>query len=445
MINTVYRTLCDKCNVQEGDRIIVALSGGADSVTLLDLMIRIKDESIDSLQIYAAHINHNLRGDESKRDEMFVRELCKARGVKLFVHSADVSALAKERAESIELCARQVRYEFFERLSYELSAKVATAHTLSDSQETMLYNMCRGTTLHGLCGIPYKRDYIIRPLLDITRVQVEDYCSEHGLEFVQDSTNFIEDMCKRNKLRLAVMPHLKFINDGFDQNFLRLRESLMLTDDFMSTEAEKALENSTCDFGYDAKKLLGYHKSVVGYALAILIRRVGCEPRSTYISLCEQILAKGGSVQLCQDTFAVCKQGIFRITDDNENQDFFEIPFEPNIGFTYKNKKYCVNIIDSKEIVNKKLSRFCIGCDKISDGVVIRTRRSGDTFTPIGRGVKKSLRKLQNELKIPAEKRDTALVVACSSCVLWAEYIGVSQHGCANRDDAKAYLIETDD
>ena len=156
MNNSVYRTLINKCGVKDGDRIVVALSGGADSVTLLNVLLEIKKE-LTGLEIFAAHVNHNLRGEESQRDEDFVRELCKEKGVELFVYSAYVSTLAKERGQSIELCAREVRYEFFSELAESLKAKVATAHTLSDAEETMLYNICRGTTLHGLCSIPYVR------------------------------------------------------------------------------------------------------------------------------------------------------------------------------------------------------------------------------------------------------------------------------------------------
>ena len=327
MNNTVFRTLCEKCGVNAGDRIIVALSGGADSVSLLHVLLSLKESGFD-LELSAAHINHNLRGEESQRDEDFVRSLCEKLSVKLFVHSEDVYARAKETGKSIELAAREVRYEFFEKLSKELGAKVATAHTLSDSQETMLYNITRGTTLHGLCSIPYKRDYIVRPLLDVTRNQVEIYCKEQSLDFVQDSTNFCEEMCSRNKLRLAVIPHLKGINEGFDNNFLRLRENLLLADDYMHTQAEKALAEARRDFGFDAKTLLGNHKSVLRYALAQLIREACGECNSRAVELCEEILSASGAVEIQKDVFALCKQGVFRIVTDEAQEGSFEIPFE---------------------------------------------------------------------------------------------------------------------
>ena len=441
MNNIVYRTLCEKCGVTQSDRIIVALSGGADSVSLLHSLLMVKESGFE-LELFAAHVNHNLRGNESDRDENFVRNLCKKFGVELFVISKDVNAYAKESGKSIELAAREVRYEFFESLSQKLGAKVATAHTLSDSQETMLYNICRGTSLHGLCAIPYKRDYIVRPMLDVTRAQVEKYCEEHNLDFVQDSTNFDEDMCKRNKIRLAVIPGLKTINDGFDENFSRLRESLMLADDYMNQQADELLIYAKSDFGFDAKKLLATHKSVRRYALAKLLKNEGAECQGVHLDLCEEILNNTGAVEICRNVFAVCKQDVFRIVKNQNDGNFFAIPFSINKEFTCNGKKYLLKILENSEIVNRKLASLCIGYDKISEDVMIRTREAGDTFTPKGRGVTKALRKLQNEMKIPAECRDKSLVIARGNVVLWAEYIGVSAQGALEGNDSMGVFVE---
>lgn len=444
MNNTVYRTLCEKCGFKENDKIIVALSGGADSVTLFNVLLKIREE-YGNIELFAAHVNHNLRGEESDRDEEFVRDICKNNGIELFVLSRDVGALAKEKGQSIELCAREVRYAFFLELSEKLSAKVATAHTLSDSEETMLYNICRGTALHGLCSIPYKRDYIIRPLLDVTRQQVEEYCKANELSFVQDSTNFSEDVCKRNKLRLSVIPQLKEVNEGFDKNFYRLRENLLIADDYINSEAQNALSNAREDFGYSAKLLLGLHPAVLRCALTQLIRNAGAEPGFTLVCLCEKILRTGGALELCENIFAVCKQGVFRIINTGTNIDEFSISFDENTEFVFCGKKYTAQLIDKNHNVYRKLASFCIGCDKINSDTVIRRRESGDTFTPLRRGVTKSLRKLQNELKIPAEQRDKALVVANGNTVLWAQFIGVSAQGAVCDEDTQGIYIEIED
>ncbi len=439
MNNTVLRTLKEKCSVEKGDKIIVALSGGADSVSLLNILLELSDE-LGGLTLMAAHVNHRLRGAESDSDEAFVRNLCAQKGVKLFVHTEDVGALSKERGQSIELCARDVRYEFFRKLSDESGAKIATAHTLSDSEETMLFNIARGTSLHGLCSIPFKRGEIIRPLLEVSREEVEAYCAENNLSFVQDSTNFSEDVCKRNKIRLSVLPPLRSVSDGFHQSFRRLREDLINVDDFMQHTALQALEDASCNYGYDAGKLLKLHRAVLDYALALIIEQSGAGCENRHLALCRQVLSQGGSVMLPKGKTAVCTQGIFRIVAAEENCKEAELPFDENVDFSLFGRDFGTEILSCEEIVYRKLTSSSVACDKI-DGAVLRTRREGDTFTPLKRGVTKSLRKLQNELKIPAELRSNSLVVAKGSVVLWAEHIGVSALGAVSKDNQNGIYI----
>ncbi len=439
MNNTVLRTLTQNCGVKDGDTIIVALSGGADSVTLLDVLLSLKGE-LPNLRISAAHVNHKLRGEESERDEAFVTNLCKERNIELFIHREDVAALAKSQGQSVELCGRTVRYGFFRRLSAEHGAKVATAHTLSDSEETMLYNISRGASLHGLCSIPYKRGEVIRPLLDVSREQVEEYCKVRNLSFVQDSTNFCEDVCKRNKIRLSVLPPLKSVNEGFHGNFRRLRADLLNVDDYMMQTADAALSECACGFGYRAEELLTLHRAVLDYALVRIIARAGAKAENRHLALCRELLKKGGAVMLPGGATAACSQGIFRVFSLGVNAEQFELPLEGEINFFFSGNEYLVQRLSNEEIVNKKLASFSIACDKI-DGAVIRTRREGDTFTLQRRGITKPLRKLQNELKIPAELRNTALVAAQGSTVLWAEYIGVSAQGAVSADTKEGIYI----
>ena len=439
MNNRVLDTLVRKCGVNKDEKIIVALSGGADSVTLLRVLLSISEDGFP-LRICAAHVNHNLRGEESKRDEDFVRKLCKDAGVELFVLSEDVAKLAQSRKESIELCARNVRYDFFNRLAKEHRAKIATAHTLSDSEETMLYNIARGTTLHGLTSIPYTRSEIVRPLLDISREEVENYCRGKGLDFVQDSTNADETLCKRNKIRHSVLPPLKSINDGFDRNFYKLREDLTLVDDFLRNSAQNAMNDCRCNFGYSAEKLVTLHPALLRYTISMIISEAGAVAENRHILLCLEMLRAPSTVVLPAGFTAVCNQGVFRVVKSPEDSDFSEASFCEGLSIFSAGKIYTVIKADTDSNVYKKFSRFCIACDKINSDTIIRKRREGDTFSPLGRGITKPLRKLQNELKIPAEKRDNALVVANGSTVLWAEYIGVSAQGAVSKTSEGFYI-----
>lgn len=438
MIKKIRKTVSGHRLIKSGDSIIVALSGGADSVSLLHALLELKDEM--SLKIYAAHVNHNIRGDEAFRDESFVRSICANWDVELFIKSVDIPKLSKERGESEELCARNIRYEFFSELSERLSAKIATAHTLSDSEETMLYNISRGTSLHGLCSIPYKRGNIIRPLLDVTREEVEEYIRNNNLFYVEDSTNSDENICKRNKIRKSVIPPLKSLNDGFHENFSRLRAQLIETDSFMLDMAKSALKKAECRYGYDCEKLLANHKAVLSYGLSILLSSWGISPQQKYIELLRGILKNGGAVPLAKGKTAVARQGILRLAE-GYCEDFTEAQLEIPMEITCFGKKYLVKEINSKEI-NKKFSDSLISCDRITLETVIRVRKPSDTFAPLGRKVNKNLRKLQNEMRIPAEIRDTSLVIAEGSKVLWAENLGVSEDGKLLKGDERALLIE---
>lgn len=440
MVDKVLHTLCSQDLVQKADTVIVALSGGADSVSLLYALLLLRQKL--QITLMAAHVNHNLRGEEADRDESFVRALCDKWGIELFVCNADVQALAKEQHKSIELCGREVRYSFFSELADKHNSKIATAHTLSDAQETMLYNIARGTTLHGLCSIPYKRDYIIRPLLDVTREEVENFCRDNNLDFVQDSTNFQEEVCKRNKIRLSVLPPLKSLNQGFHRNFHNLRADLLSVDDFLSQTARTAVENSRCQFGFNAESLSDLHPAVQNFALAMIIRDAGAKAEYNHILQCGDILRLGGAVALVGRYTALCTQGLFRILPPCKTEQIGEIPLRSGLSFFYRDNEYSVKEINKQEIINRKLASCCIGCDKIKDDTVIRTRCGGDTFSVIGRGITKPLRKLQNELKIPAERRKDTLVIATGNIVLWAEDIGVSAQGAIDKNSDTGIYIQ---
>ena len=199
-----------------GAAVIAAVSGGADSMAMLLFLMKISERY--SLSLTVAHVNHGLRGEEARRDEEYVRSFCEKNSLRFEVLHADVAALAKQSGETCEECGRRVRYEFFE--SIDKNAKIATAHTASDNAETMLFNLARGSSLKGLCGIPPVRGNIIRPLIFCTREDIEAFCRENSLDFVTDSTNLTLDY-SRNKIRHIAVPALKEINSAL-QHLMRI-------------------------------------------------------------------------------------------------------------------------------------------------------------------------------------------------------------------------------
>jgi len=435
----VLNTLNAHNMIEKGGNVIVALSGGADSVALLFVLLSLKDKL--NIKVYAAHVNHNLRGQESQRDEDFVKKLCDENNVELFLRSVDVNALCTETSESFETVGRRVRYEFFEELSEKYDAVVATAHTLSDSLETALFNMARGASFSGLSSIPYKRGRIIRPLLDVTREEVEAYVLENSLSYVNDSTNADADICNRNRIRHKIVPVLKEVNSGAEQNFFRLRQSLNEAESFIKEEAQKLIQSAAQTFGFDAKILSEAHPALLSYSIKLILENAGAGFEHKHIELIKASLKSGGAIPLACGYTAVIKQGILRITKENYT-DKGEFPFEINKSFSYNGKVYSVKELSEEEIINKKLSLNVIGCDKISSGALFRTRKGGDRFALLKRAVTKDLRKLQNELKIPSEQREKSLLIESKGKILWAECIGVSADGMYQK--GKGILIETE-
>ncbi len=233
--------------------ILLALSGGADSRALLSLLCEYC--RCTGAPLYAAHVNHMIRGNDAVRDRDFCRDVCQSLGVRCFTLDCDVPAVARERGIGIEQAARDVRYEFFMRLMREHSIPVlATAHNADDVLETLIFNVSRGSGLRGVGSIPETRKFgdgiLIRPLLHASKDDIIEYCHKNGLDFVTDATN-ADDVYSRNYIRLHIIPHLKQLNSGVLANTARLCSAARLDEDFIQTQVQKYFS----DMGDDANLL----------------------------------------------------------------------------------------------------------------------------------------------------------------------------------------------
>ncbi len=233
MYRKVRRYIEKRGLLDDGAKIVVALSGGADSVALLCLLTRL------GYRCTAAHCNFHLRGEESLRDEEFTRALCARRGVELAVAHFDTAAYAEESRISIEMAARELRYKFFEEVRTAQDADViAVAHHRNDTAETMLLNLIRGTGIRGLHGIQPRNGNVVRPLLCLEREEIVAYLDSIGEEYVTDSTNLLPDYT-RNKIRLEILPLLREINPSITQTLAETAERI--------AEAEKAYSRAIDD------------------------------------------------------------------------------------------------------------------------------------------------------------------------------------------------------
>ena len=264
IINIVKNNIVENSLVKKGDKIVVAVSGGPDSMCLLDTLYRLKDEL--EFSILVAHVNHGIR-IESDLEKEYVEKYCKERNIPFFYLKVDVPKLSKEKKMSEETCGRMVRYDFFEKVRQENNADlIAVAHNLNDNIETILLNQIRGCGLKGLIGMDFKFNNIIRPLLTIEKKDILVYNNELELHPCFDKTNE-EDIYLRNKIRLQLIPYLKELNPNFVTNISRMRNILKEDNDFIEEYTNIVfdkviikIDNSKIVF--DFSKFMNEHKSI---------------------------------------------------------------------------------------------------------------------------------------------------------------------------------------
>ena len=228
MTGKIIRFIKENSMIAAGDTMVCGLSGGADSVCLLLSMLEISGTL--GFTVEAVHVNHCIRGEESDRDERFCVKLCKKLGVALTVRRCGVPEYAAEHSLSLEEAARIMRYQVFSQVS--AGKKLATAHNANDNLETMILNLARGTGLKGICGVPPVRGNIIRPLLTVSRQEIEDFLAVRRQDFVTDSTNLELD-CTRNIIRHRIMPVLCEINGSVTATAVNSADTLRSENQFI--------------------------------------------------------------------------------------------------------------------------------------------------------------------------------------------------------------------
>ena len=433
--------------LSQGDSVLVGLSGGADSCTLLHCLCSLRETM--SLTVYACHVHHGLRGEEADRDEHFTRRLCDEWHVPLFVLHADVAGEARRRKVGTEECGREIRYAFFEEKAEALGAKIATAHTASDNAETVLFHLTRGSGMAGLGGIPPCRGKIIRPLIEVTRSEIEDYCRSSGLSYVTDSTN-LTNAYSRNRIRLEVIPSLKQLNPSLERTIGGLSQRMREAEDFLMQTAETALEQAKVGGGYRAEDLQKLHTAVFSAAVRKLCAKYELIPESKHIELMRKIVYNSGAVEIRDGIYAVSGQGIFRITKQKEAPAGYEQPFDPDAPPFFCGKSFTLAVMDIAEYekvkkIGKKLFQDALDYDKIPLTSVFRTKQSGDVFSLPFRNVTKPVRKLFTEMKIPKENRSSVLLLADGSRVLWISAVGPCAQCMVSSSTRRVLLISAED
>lgn len=420
-----------------GKTVVVGVSGGADSMALLHVLLSLKDEY--GIRLVTCHVNHGIRGETADRDESFVRETCKALGVELRVLKADVPALAAEKHLGIEECGRQVRYDFFN--SVENGALVATAHTLSDRCETLLMNITRGTSVKGLMSIPAVRGNIIRPLIDCTRADIERYCEENSVSYITDETNF-EDIYSRNRIRLNVITELKKINPSFEDAVLRLIRNAEEENELLERLADDVVSRAAVGGGYSASVIKNEQIAVTDRVLFKLIcTQTGVIPETVHVKKVEEIL-DGGKTEIIGNNIVEVKNSVLRfnpVAEENVEwaENFNELSADTPQG-TVSAKIIHKNNLPPKHFVHNKV----VNWDSISGSLILRNRRPGDKMRIAGSNCTKTLKKLFNEKHL--DNRNNRLVLADESGIVWVQGLGCSDRCKITNKTQKILIIGED-
>ncbi len=452
VLNSIYETVKRYDMLSGVKNVLVGFSGGADSTALLHFLYFFASEKNKRFNVEAVHVNHGLRGKESERDECFVKEFCKRLGIKLIVKKIDIAKFSENNKIGIEEAGRKARYDIFssiieEKLQYG-SAKIATAHTLSDSCETLIFNLARGTSLKGLCGIPPVRGNIVRPFIGITREDVEVYCKFNNLDYVNDSTNFKKDYT-RNKIRLDIIPKLKEINKNFERTLGKNLSTLSTEEGYLGHVVDEEFNLLKCgnECEYDAKKIINLPCAIRNRIIAKIIKiSSGAVPEQKYVELTNLLLKGGREVNLPGNKKLSCENGILKVRNQKEdtNNLKWKYNFAKNVFLTEIKTNIIIEVKPLSEYLENK-KRFSdkniLDFEKIPCDAVIRNRRTGDVFCFSHRNITKTVKKLMNEFKIPQSGRDSVPLIAHKNEVIWIDNVGVARGYGVSKQTKKVAII----
>ena len=390
-------------------KITCALSGGADSVCLLLCLLDLA-QKLD-LQISAVHIQHHLRGAESLRDEQFCRALCADLHIPLHIFPVNVHAYQQAHTCSEETAARECRYEAFAKIP----GWIATAHTASDNLETILFRIARGTGLKGLCGIPPIRGKYIRPLLHVTRAEIESFLHQKQMDFVTDSTN-LTDAYQRNFIRHQIIPLIKHIQPDPESSIIRMTELLTQEQDFLDQTAKAAYAEHVQPDG-SLKDLHLLHPAIQRRCIGMLLLSYQIPADYAHVESVRKILDSGGKMELIRGQLTahvshhvLYLQQIFSVP---------ELPLMPGDVSLYPgmilHAEFCSDGTDLKNMLDY---------DKIHGKLVLHGRKPGLYFRPVGAAHTISIKKwLQQE---PLSQRNHKHFLSDDDGLLWVQGLGTA-------------------
>ena len=389
---------------------IVAVSGGADSVCLLLVMKRL------GYQVEVAHCNFKLRGDESDRDESFVRNLCKTNNIPIHVIHFDTMGYAKKHQVGIEMAARQLRYHYFQQLRNDINAStICVAHHRDDSVETILMNMIRGTGIDGLTGIKPVNGHVVRPLLAVSRQEIVTFLKEEGQDYITDSTNNVPNIM-RNLLRLEILPRLATLSPTVCQNIMDTAQHLAATAHVYHHAIDRTLKTISTDDTMDIDKLLLEPEPEC--VLFEWLYPKGFSPATIDNIVCQLYHPRTGS-HWNSDTHMVFVHGHHLVISllSSSNKELII----PETGlYNYDDcLKLRLTTVEGAHI-DRATTVACFDADKVDFPLTLRHIRQGDRFKPFGMKGSQLVSDYLTNIKMPLDKRQNQMVITNSSGeILW--------------------------
>jgi tRNA(Ile)-lysidine synthase len=444
IIAKVVKTIEKHRMLQKGDRVVLAVSGGPDSMCMLDVFLQLVEEYQYRLQV--CHVNHALRGEDSQRDELFVKAFCEAHDIRFSTETVDVRQYSAEKKIGIEESARILRYAYLQRIAGETD-KIALAHHRDDQAETILLHMIRGSGIKGLSGIRPMNVNRIRPMIECTRQEIMDYLKEKEIMYCEDSTND-EFHTVRNIIRHRLLPYMEeLFGEGINERLCRTG-MLCARDDLwidQITRAEYQLLKKPTGIPCDA--LAKFDKALASHLIRFLYEDVRGTGKNLTFLQTESLLkltekaSEGSMIHLSDGYAGSVSDGFFtilrrdgmnnkKVLQNHSPKDHTDLFVPLQIPGVLPVQTFGIEIftkfVEKPDDIVYNANAYCFPLDRVQKAV-FRFRSPGDWIRPNQGSGRKTLRKYLTEKKVPAKEKSKIPVLACGTEVLWIPGIGGSR------------------
>lgn len=417
--------MLNDCGICRDDTVLVGLSGGADSTALLLMLYSLLQEDVFS-GLCAAHLHHGIRGADADTDVRFCQVLCARLGIPLTVDYVDVPTAAKTTGETLEQAARTLRYTFLRRVKAETNADcIAVAHHRDDQAETVLMHLLRGCGLSGLTGMQLRSGDIVRPFLTVSRGEIETYLSQCGQGYRTDATN-AENRQTRNRIRNELLPLMKTFNPTVADALCKTARLADADERYLNTIAEAAAQTLFAEDGYDRRGLVALPEPI--RARVVKKRLLSLSADVTQADICRVCDLAGAQTGTCIEL----RQGKHAWVDDKRlyigtypEQTAYETPFVLNGETAFPGGRFLSEQAQRWWTPQDGNEAF-LDVDCLPEHAVVRTRRNGDRFQPLGTPGMRKLSDVMTDRKIPRQKRDIPLL-ASGSTVYYAAGLAICQ------------------